>query len=246
MGLLALAVIVVVAATVALGSLDRSALDPSPTSTASGGNDSPDPTPSVTPSPTPPLATASGSSGAPSLDCPVGDPDQRAPHPADGRVYGGNVSFPAVATFEPAMGEPRFHFAYDVVQQTRGVNASPPWIAQLAVGRLEARGPFGSDARSTADALVQCAIAGGIYRPYQPSRQDRRSEQVVVDGRRGWLIETDISVEEPGLPFTGDHAVFLVVRAGPTAWGFFFGAVPIGDAGMEAILAETVRSLRAD
>jgi hypothetical protein len=38
--------------------------------------------------------------------------------------------------------------------------------------------------------------------------------------------------------------IFIVVRDGKD-WGFFFGAVPIGNAQLDAVLASTVRELRA-
>jgi hypothetical protein len=83
-----------------------------------------------------------------------------------------------------------------------------------------------------------------MYEPYQPSRQDRRGKAVTVSGHNGWLIDTDIRVATPGLPFAGDHAVFLVVRDGDN-WGLFFGAVPIGNAQLNQVLQSTIDSLRA-
>ena len=38
--------------------------------------------------------------------------------------------------------------------------------------------------------------------------------------------------------------IFIVVRDGKD-WGFFFGAVPLGNAQLDAVLARTVRGLRA-
>jgi len=160
-------------------------------------------------------------------------------------VYGGNLSFPAEPTFRPAAEEPRMTFAYDVIQQQLPVNAAPGWIAQLAVGQLRAESGFVHDARNTAESVMQCLMTGSMYNPYQPSRTDRRSETTTVSGKAGWLIEADMSVAEPGLPFPGDRVVVVVVPDGRD-WGFFFGAAPIGDAGLNQILDRTVASLRAD
>jgi len=159
-------------------------------------------------------------------------------------VYGGNLSFPAERTFRPATEEPRMTFAFDVIQQPLPVNAAPPWIAQLAVGQLRAESGFGNDPRNTAESLMQCLMTGPMYDPYQPSRADRRSEITTVSGRPGWLIDSDIAVAEPGLPFAGDRVMVVVVPDG-TNWGFFFGAVPIGDVGLNQILDRTVASLEA-
>jgi Protein of unknown function (DUF2510) len=178
------------------------------------------------------------------LRCPKGNPDLRAPHPSDGRVYGGNLSFEEQPTFEPAALEPRLSFAYDVLQQTLGVSQDPGWIAQLAVGQLRAKDGFVDDPRNTVENLVRCVIAGEMYSPYLPTRSDIRSESLSINGHRGWLIDSEITVDRPDLPVAGDHAIFIVVRDGKD-WGFFFGAVPIGNAQLDAVLARTIRGLRA-
>jgi hypothetical protein len=135
-------------------------------------------------------------------------------------------------------------FAWDVTQQTLPVDAAPSWIAQLAVGQLRASDGFVHDARNTAESVVQCALTSDMYKPHAPVRTDRRSEAVTIDGREGWLIESDITVTAPGLAFPGDRTIFVVVRDGED-WGMFFGAVPIGDIDLNAVLDRTVASLRA-
>ena len=235
-------VIGVVVAALALPGV-RNVVGPNPpTGTLPGGDDaSPSARAPVPPSGAP---TPSDDAGAPLVDCPDGDPNLRAVHPIDNRVHGGNLSFPQQVGFESATVEPRFSFAYDVVQQTFQTNQTPQWIAQLAVGQLRGGGDFGGSARQTVETLAQCSLTGGIYNSYRPSRRDLRSEAVTIDGRTGWLLETQVLVVEPGLPFPGDHVVFLVVQDGPH-WGFFFGAVPIGNRDLDIVLAETLSSLRA-
>jgi len=168
----------------------------------------------------------------------------RAPHPIDGRVYGGNLSFEAQPAFEGAVIEQRFTFAYDVLQQQVMVSQNPPWIAQLAVGQLRAKDGFVNDPRNTVESLAQCVVTGNMYRPYLPTRTDIRSESLSINGRSGWLIDSEITVDRPDLQVKGDHVIFLVVRDRKD-WGFFFGAVPIGNARLDAVLATTIRGLRA-
>lgn len=240
-GALAAAVIVVVASVIVIGNFRSTTGVPLPTSTASvTDNTSPNPTrtpretstPSATPTP------------SPRVPCPKGNPNQRARHPLDGRIYGGNLSFEEQPTFEPASVEPRFSFAYDVIQQTLPVSRDPAWIAQLAVGRLRGKDGFVHGARNTVESLVQCIITGDMYSPYLPTRTDIRSESLSIDGRSGWLIDSEITVDRPDIQVAGDHVIFIVVRDGRN-WGFFFGAVPIGNAQLDAVLARTVRGLRA-
>jgi hypothetical protein len=219
---------------------------PPPTVVGDGSTATPTPTPAPTLSPSSPSPSPSASPQptAALVPCPLGLPGMRAPHPTDGRVYGGNLSFPAEPTFRPANEEPRMSFAFDVIQQPLPVNASPPWIAQLAVGQLRAESGFVNDSQNTAESLMQCLMTGPMYDPYKPTRADRRSEITTVSGKQGWLIDSDVTVAEPGLPFAGDRVVVVVVPDG-TNWGFFFGATPIGDVGLNQILDRTVASLQA-
>ena len=232
------AVIGVVSLAVYLGNLrpvaDRAV--PTPTATLNDSSAPPTREPSQSRSATPTPAMP--------LRCPKGNPNLRARHPIDDRVYGGNLSFPEQPTFESASVEPRFRFAYDVVQQTLQVSRDPGWIAQLAVGQLRGKDSFGNDAKTAVENLVRCVIAGNMYSPYLPTRTDIRSESLSIDGHNGWLIDCEITVDRPDLPVAGDHTIFIVVRDGQN-WGFFFGAVPIGNAQLDAVLAKTIRELRA-
>jgi hypothetical protein len=239
LGVLAVAVSTVVAVAILIGSFRSLADNPLPNATVSPSDvSSPADTPTARqlPSATP--------TPVPLVPCPMGNPNQRASHPIDGRVYGGNLSFEAQQTFEPAALEGRFSFAYDVLQQTLPVSQNPAWIAQLAVGQLREEDGFVHDARNTVESLARCITTGTMYSPYVPTRSDIRSESLSIDGRPGWLIESEITVDRPDIALLGDHVIFIVVRDGKD-WGFFFGAVPIGNAQLDAVLASTVRGLRA-
>ncbi|WP_152361414.1 DUF2510 domain-containing protein [Microlunatus speluncae] len=213
-----------------------------PSSTVTGWDDS---RPTESPSsdaPQSPSGTPSGPGGEP-VPCPLGDPNRRESHPADGRVYGGNLSFPVAGNFQPAAPEPRMSFAYDVTQQYLPVNGDPGWIAQLAVGRLLGT-DFPGKPEAVADSIMQCAVTTRMYLPYNPTRKDLRSEAITISGQPGWLIESDIVVDQPGLPFPGDKVIFVIIPDGAD-WGLFFGAVPIGNADLTNQLSDVVRSLTA-
>lgn len=228
---------------------------PAPTGTASAFDDrSPDPTP--TPSPTatrPPTATPTPTpSETPDSDpddpeglvsCPAGGPNERAAHPTDGRVYGGNLSFTSVSSFLPAAPEARLSFARDVTQQYVYTNRDPNWIAQLAVGQLRAADGFDANARDTAEGVAECAISSALWARWGPTAKQLESTAITVSGRRGWKVTVDITVTNPGLPFAGDRAVFAVVPDGDD-WGLFFGAVPIGDTELIGVMDRTVADLR--
>ncbi len=238
-GVLATVVILVIGGTLLVGNLRPVPEDPLPTSTVSGGDDS---SPSEPAKPRP-EASPSGPSPQPLSTCQRGNPNHRSPHPDDGRVYGGNLSFAEQDSFDPATSEPRLSFAWDVTQQIKIVSQTPGWIAQFAVGQV--RGDdFGRAARTTAERVAECLVTGDLYRTYSGARTDVRSEAIKVDGRNGWLIESDIRVTEPGLKIAGDHVILVVVRDGGN-WGLFFGAVPIGDERLTALLEQTLNGLQA-
>jgi hypothetical protein len=245
-----LALLTVIAVTVssAVRSIGPITAPPNPQPTVGGDDSSPTPSPTRTPTPTPSRSakpSPSPASNVPLVPCPEANPNWRQPHPYNNRVYGGNLSFPAEPTFQPAAVEWRLTFALDVAQQVLPVNASPDWIAQLAVGQLRGSDGFVHDPKNTAESFVQCTLTSDMYTLWQPTRTDRRNEAVTIDGHPGWLIESDVTVSTtPGLPFAGDRAIFLVVRDGKD-WGIFFGAVPIGDADLEAVLDRTVAALQA-
>ena len=232
---LALVVAAVVEVAAYVGTFRQVVATPAPTPTTSGLAGS-SPSPTTQPTQTPPVT--------PLVRCPKGNPNLRANHPLDDRVYGGNLSFEEQPTFEPAAIEPRFSFAYDVLQQSVLVSREPSWIAQLAVGQLRGKNGFVNDAQNTVESLVHCVITGNMYSPYVPTRTDIRSESLSIDGHSGWLIDSEITVDRPDLQIKGDHVIFIVVRDGKD-WGFFFGAVPIGNAQLDAVLATTIRGLRA-
>jgi Protein of unknown function (DUF2510) len=238
-GVLALAVTVGVAVALSIGNVRSLVDNPLPTPTAGGSESPANPTPSSIPQTRTPSATPT-----PLVRCPKGNPNLHASHPTDGRVHGGNLSFEEQPTFEHAAIEPRFSFAYDVLQQTLGVSQNTPWIAQLAVGQLRGKDGFVNGPRNTVESLVRCVMSGNMYSPYLPTRTDIRSEGLSIDGHSGWLIESEITVDQPDLAVAGDHTIFIVVRDGKD-WGFFFGAVPLGNAQLDAVLARTVRGLHA-
>lgn len=210
--------------------------DPLPSTSLSGGDDSsPQPSPAA-PSPSP-SASPEGTAA-----CVAGDPNRRDYAPADGRVHGGNLSFPAAPELDPPGDEPRFSFAWDVSQQIKGVHDRPGWIAQLALGRLRAADGFDDGARRVAEQAMRCTVTSNMYEPYVPTRKDRRSEPITVDGVRGWLIESDITVEVSGLPFGGDR-VHLIVLPDGDDHSFYFSATPLGDATFAAVAARTQRAL---
>ena len=146
----------------------------------------------------PPPSAQTPTPVARNIGCPEGAPDARSPHPADDRVYGGTLSFLRAPGFAQESSENRLTFAYDVSQQVRTVSRNPPWIAQLAVGRLLADG-YPRDAQHAAEFVAECIVASDLYLPYEPVRRDVSSGPIQVSsrsggGQDGWQLVTDVDV----------------------------------------------------
>lgn len=233
-GALALAVMLIIVGSVIVGNL-RSTTDeslPAPSVLESTGNpDDPTPTESLTP---PPVQNPR---------CASGNPDKRVTHPDDGRVYGGNLSFPAQSNFEPAANESRMEFGWDVTQQVRSVSTKPGWVAQFAVGQLRRSDGFSADPRRAADQTLACLLGGSLYQPYAGADGSRDWMLLQVDGKKAMAILANVLVDVPELDFPGDLTLVVVVPDEKN-YGYFFGAVPLGNKTLEEQLRATVASLR--
>lgn len=228
---------------------DRPIVDPGPlpSSTVSGWDDSSPTAEPQTPTPTPsqsrptPTPSPEPTSEEPLQPCPVGEPTVRQDHPADGRVHGGDLSFPRVSGWQDAPGT-EFSWAYDVGEQMK-LAESPDWFANLAVGALFTGDGFDEPKRA-AELVMQCVITSGLY-PYFTDRKDIWSKSVTVDGHPAWSIRADIEIEDPELEATGDTVDVIVVDTGsPESLSMFMGAASIGDQKLQRTMNQTIDRLR--
>lgn len=216
--------------------------DPVPTSSESGWDDSSPtatPSPSKTPSPTP--SPSASESTRPLTECPLGEPHARADHPADGRVYGGGLSFPRLAGWEDDVQTSGVSWAYDVGSQSKRLE--PRWFSLVAVGELRRSDGFTSP-RQAAESVVQCVASSSFYSHFE-SATEHKAEAATIDGHAAWWIRTDIRIDDPDVEADGDTVDVIVVDTGnPETFGMFLGGVTIGDRDLLATLDSTVTGLR--
>lgn len=213
-------VIVVVSAVMIIRRNDAAGLvDPTPpTSTMTGWDDSS------------PLPTAEGSP-SPSgrgdwQTCPDGDPAATALHPQDGRVHGGRLSMPRIDGYSDPAPQYMLSWMYDTsgMEQT----TEPGWISLFAVGEIHRMSDFGS-ARRAARSSMQCAIDTSWYL-HVTGRKDIRDEAITIDGNPGWILSTEVRVDDPDVATAGDRLTFVVVDDGrPDALSVWCGMVPLDD-----------------
>lgn len=250
---LALVVVLVVAGILVFRGLvaDRPIVDsgPLPSSTVSGWDDSSPTTEPETPTPTPsqsrptptPTPTPEPTDELPVQPCPEGQPTARQDHPSDGRVHGGDLSFPKVSGWTDSSGT-SFSWAYDVQEQTK-LAESPSWYSNLAVGALFTGDGF-DEPRRAAELVMQCVITSGLY-PHLTDRRDTWSKAVTVDGHPAWSVRADIEIDDPRLDATGDTVEVIVVDTGsPESLSMFIGAANIGDKPLQRALDTTISKLR--
>ncbi|GAB3923800.1 hypothetical protein GCM10027613_34550 [Microlunatus endophyticus] len=258
MGILALALVIIVAGVLVIrGLADRgqALTDPNPPApTVSGWNDSsplPTATPPPSPSPSPKHSPSPKKSATPKkspspqgqVACATGNPGQRAPHPNDGRVHGGDLSFTPVFPEDTGYAQ-QMTWAWDVDGTEE--ETEPGWAAMMADGALHADDGFRTSEQS-AEGMMQC-IASSAYYDGFTGRKNVFSKAVTVDGHQGWALRVQIFVDKPaGLSVPGDTAEVIVVDTGkPGQLSFFAGFVPIGDQHRTQLLDQTIAGLQVD
>ena len=201
---------------------------PAPASTRPGPGPEPtSPPPTQTPTQPDRSATPTPRDSPVPAECALGDPAARQPHPSDGRIHGGGLSFPKTAGFTPTEQQPYFSWAYDVGGQDRAVEER--WYSTYVVGALPTFEGFESP-KQAAELVMDCTVSSGLYIGFS-GRTEVSSSSIAVDKRKGWAILSEVRVDNPDVSVPGDTVVVIVIDTGsPESLAMFWACVPIGDA----------------
>lgn len=162
--------------------------------------------------------------------CPEGSQVSASPRqrPADGRVYGGALSYPALPSpWEAPMGDERVPFGRDVMSQVADVEPYPEgrWVASVLVGELIAGDGFFTPEQG-AEIVVECVV-GVFYGPNtQVDRDDQVSEAITLDGKDAWLVESHLTFDIPGLETKGETLILMIVATGDATASLFYASIP--------------------
>jgi hypothetical protein len=162
------------------------------------------------------------SSAQPSTDQPSADPN-------DGRVHGGPISYPRLDTpWESPISDPRVPFGRDVQKQqvpdqSNYDGQGSGWVASILVAELMAGDGFYTPEQG-AQIVVRC-ILGKFYGDNPVTSDVQVSKALTVDGREGWLVESQLSFDIPGLTAKGELLIVAVVNAGATS-GLYYASIP--------------------
>ena len=159
--------------------------------------------------------------------CPHDDTplESRTPQPNDGRVHGGQLSYPKLGSpWSAPMPEDRIAFGRDAMRQEIVIEEDPTWLAGVFVADLVAGdGFFGPE--QGADVVMNC-ITGTFYGDTDITRDDQRSEAITVDGHDAWIIETWLGFDIPGVEAKREYVIVLIVETEPGAAAVYFASIP--------------------
>jgi len=154
----------------------------------------------------------------------------RADHPTDGRVYGGDLSYPQLGTPWSAVdvSDYRIPFGRDVAEQTimvheyySGLNS---WVVSVMVGELYAGDGF-YDPQQGSEIVNKC-IFGTFYGDAKVTTDTLRSEAYSLDGYDGWITETNLSFSIPNLATTSELAIVIIVKTSAMTSSIFYASIP--------------------
>jgi hypothetical protein len=163
--------------------------------------------------------------------CPPKKAESQDPNadPNDGRVHGGPLSYP---TLGDPWGAPepddRVPFGTDVLSQQVVVepNYAPngaSWVASVLVGELQAGDGFFTPEQGS-QIVVKCII-GAFYGNAEVGSNVKKNAAVTIDGHDGWIVESQLSFDIPGLKTKGELLIVVIVSAGPRS-GLYYASIP--------------------
>ena len=198
--------------------------------------------------------TGGGPVGQPSQDfCPpenTASPEAPASRPADGQVHGGPVSYPILgAPWGPPQGPPNpVPFGSDVqtqmvLDQLNYDGQGNNWVASILVAELQAGDGFFTPEQG-AQIVVKC-ILGAFYGNHPVKSNVKVNEKATVDGHEGWLVESQLTFDIPGLEATGELLIVAIVSAGNRS-GLYYASIPDTTPELVQPARDTLMQLQVD
>jgi hypothetical protein len=148
--------------------------------------------------------------------------------PNDGRVHGGPLSYPTLGPpWGPPLPDTRVPFGSDVLSQAVTVepNYAPGshWVASVLVGELQAGDGFFTPEQGS-QIVVKC-ILGRFYGNAAVDSNVKKNEAITIDGHEGWIVESQLSFDIPGLKTKGELLIVVIVSAGARS-GLYYASIP--------------------
>lgn len=239
-GVIAAGLVVVLIVVFAIRSLgddpEISSAPPSPTSTVSAWDETskPDPSPSPTPEQTPEPPPEE-------VSCPQGVPGAAPDQQDANRVSSTALSFAKIASYEEP--RPKYGLTWFSETMSQSQTTEPGWESFFAVGDIEVQEYFDTPGNA-ATASMQCMINDNFFANFT-DRKDLANQAIEVDGHPGWMVTSEIRVDNEGLSVEGDVVTLIFVDDGrEDRLSGYVGVVPIGDEGRATISEKVAASLQ--
>lgn len=179
--------------------------------------------------------TDPGASGQPGsnptqLVCPPAD-NSNPPTTGDqnGWITGGKLAYPTLGDPWTTGLDNRVPFGpvatvQTVLDQDNFDGAGSSWVASVLVSDLFIGDGFAST-KQGAEIILKCVL-GTYYADTVVTQSQTKGSDHPVDGHPGWLIETTLSFNIPGLKATSEDVLLLVVQTGDNDYGLFYASIP--------------------
>ena len=98
--------------------------------------------------------------------------------------------------------------------------------------------------KQAALSSMQCVVNEGLFSGFS-SRTDLRNEAITIDGKKGWIAQAEIRVDNSSISVEGDVVTFIFIDDGrEDRLSGYCGIVPIGDGPRGELARSTQASLR--
>jgi hypothetical protein len=172
------------------------------------------PTSSVSPNICPPAAS---STAEPTVD------------PTSSWITGGKLAYPALGSpwetgWDNRVPWGSLAMVQEVTDQDNYDGQGHSWVASILVSDLFVGDGFAST-KVASETVLKCVL-GKYYADNVVTEHPISSQQHNVDGNPGWLIETQLSFDIPGLNAKGERVLLLVVQTGSDDYSLFYASIP--------------------
>ncbi|MDR2896344.1 MAG: DUF2510 domain-containing protein [Propionibacteriaceae bacterium] len=158
--------------------------------------------------------------------------NQRQDHPVDTWVYGGDLAYPKLDAPWSAVdySDNRIPFGRDTAEQMITIHEGydgglSSWVVSVMVGQLYAGDGFFTP--EDASEIVNRCIFGTFYGENTlVTPEVLRSEAYTLDGKEGWITETNLSFNIEGLPTTSELAIVIIVASSDISSSIFYASIP--------------------
>lgn len=144
-------------------------------------------------------------------------------------ITGGKLAYPALGSpwetgYDNRVPWGSLAMVQEVTDQENYDGQGNNWVASILVSDLFVGDGFAST-KVASETVLKCVL-GTYYADNVVTQHPISSQQHTVAGHSGWLIETQLSFDIPGLIAKGERVLLLVVQTGTDDYSLFYASIP--------------------